>query len=110
MIQDFSGKRVLVTGGGVGIGLGIVRAFARQGAEVAFTYFTHEPDGELLDEPQLRRIGLEVVPRRRLRAEHAFAPFDAVEVDLEDARLAQQVLEHVGDDDLLALAQRRALA
>ena len=25
MIQDFSGKRVLVTGGGVGIGLGIVR-------------------------------------------------------------------------------------
>ena len=50
MIQDFSGKRVLVTGGGVGIGLGIVRAFASQGAKVAFTYFTHEPDGELLDE------------------------------------------------------------
>ena len=50
MVADFNGKRVLVTGGGVGIGLGLVRAFASQGAKVAFTYFSHEPDDALLDE------------------------------------------------------------
>lgn len=48
--MDFSGKRVLVTGGGVGIGLGTVRAFARQGAQVGFTYLSHIPDEALLDE------------------------------------------------------------
>lgn len=50
MILDFTGKKVLVTGGGVGIGLGIVRAFAEHGAQVAFTWFSHEPDDGLLDE------------------------------------------------------------
>jgi NAD(P)-dependent dehydrogenase (short-subunit alcohol dehydrogenase family) len=34
---DFSGARVLVTGGSNGIGLGVARAFAAAGAEVAIT-------------------------------------------------------------------------
>jgi len=34
---DFSGARVLVTGGSGGIGLGIARAFAGAGARVAIT-------------------------------------------------------------------------
>jgi 3-oxoacyl-[acyl-carrier protein] reductase len=34
---DFSGARVLVTGGSNGIGLGVARAFAQAGAEVAIT-------------------------------------------------------------------------
>lgn len=35
--QTLAGRRVIVTGGGVGIGLGIVRHFAAAGAQVAFT-------------------------------------------------------------------------
>lgn len=50
MTAEFNGKRVLITGGGVGIGLGTVRAFAAQGARVGFTYFSHQPDAGLLDE------------------------------------------------------------
>ena len=33
---SLAGKRVIVSGGGTGIGEGIVEAFARQGAAVAF--------------------------------------------------------------------------
>ena len=35
---SFAGKRVIVTGGSRGIGAGIVRAFANEGAKVAFLY------------------------------------------------------------------------
>lgn len=50
MTFDFTDKRVLVTGGGVGIGLGIVKSFAELGARVAFTWNSHRPDDALLDE------------------------------------------------------------
>ena len=44
---SLAGKRVLVSGGGSGIGAGIVEAFARQGAAVAFVDLQTEPS-ELL--------------------------------------------------------------
>lgn len=41
-MDDFTGTRVLVTGGGVGIGAEVALAFARAGADVALTYRSHD--------------------------------------------------------------------
>ncbi|MEU6576455.1 3-oxoacyl-ACP reductase FabG [Streptomyces sp. NPDC046805] len=49
MTKLLEGKTALITGGGVGIGRGIALRFAEQGARVAVTYRTHEPDAELVE-------------------------------------------------------------
>ena len=54
---------------------------------------------------ELRRVPAEMRPRRRLCAIDAAAPFDEVEVELEDALLAQQRLDDHGEIGLGALAQ-----
>ncbi len=45
---SLAGKRVIVSGGGTGIGEGIVEAFARQGAAVAFVDIQDEPSEALV--------------------------------------------------------------
>ncbi len=45
---SLAGKRVLVTGGGSGIGAGIVEGFARQGADVTFFDIAREDSEELV--------------------------------------------------------------
>ena len=53
---------------------------------------------------KLRGADAVVVPRRRFGAEHAVAPFDDVEIDLENALLAPDRFDHQGDDRFLGLA------
>jgi 3-oxoacyl-[acyl-carrier protein] reductase len=48
-LTQFANKVVLVTGGASGIGAATTRAFAREGAKVAFTWITSEADAKAIE-------------------------------------------------------------
>ncbi|MDX1545925.1 MAG: 3-oxoacyl-[acyl-carrier-protein] reductase [Rhodothermales bacterium] len=81
MPLDFSEKTVLVTGGTRGIGRGIVEAFARAGARVAFTFRSSTAEADALKE-QLEADGAEVL---------------VFQGDAADADAAQQAVQGVLD-------------
>lgn len=81
---SLKGKRVVVTGGGSGIGAGIVAGFARQGAEVIFLDVA-EADSRALAE---QLAGSAIAP--------IYTPCDLMDLDALKATLAR-----IGDIDVL---------
>ena len=85
---SLAGKRVLVTGGGSGIGAGIVEGFAVQGADVTFFDIAEEDSRALVE---------------RLKADHRKACFE--HVDLTDIANLQaminRLIERSGAFDIL---------
>lgn len=86
LLQD---KVVLVTGGSRGIGAGIVRRFAENGANVAFTYRS-SADEALAIEAELKEMGVEA------------KAFQSDAASFEQAeQLVKEVLETFGKIDVL---------
>jgi len=83
------GKAALVTGGSRGIGAAIVRRFAEQGADVAFTYRSSAGPAEALAE-ELSSMGVKVKAYQS----------DAANFQSSEA-LAKAVLEEFGKVDIL---------
>lgn len=84
-----TGKTALVTGGSRGIGAAIVRRFAEQGADVAFTYLSSAEKAESIAE-ELRAMGVNAKAYRS----------DASKYDEAEA-LTKAVLEDFGKIDIL---------
>jgi NAD(P)-dependent dehydrogenase (short-subunit alcohol dehydrogenase family) len=62
------GKRVLITGGGSGIGAGIVEAFARQGAKIVFFDLAEEESQALSDRTGARFERLDLTDVKALQS------------------------------------------
>lgn len=87
--MQLSGKRALVTGASHGIGKAIALAFAREGADVAFTYRNRE-EGARDTERQILALGRRAFVRQ------------AEATNLEDCpRVVEEAIGHLGGLDVL---------
>ncbi len=103
-------KRVLVTGGGSGIGAGIVEGFVRQGAQVTFFDIAEADSLALIDDlagagpvPAFRRVDLTDIAALKTAIESAIAdggPFDVLvnNAASDDRHTIEQVDEAYWDN------------
>src|SRR5437899_1291257 len=101
------GKRVLVTGGGSGIGAGIVEAFAAQGCEVTFIDILNGPSEAHAAKTgaTFRRVDLREVGKTRQAIDEIVAergPFDVLVNNAanDDRHSIDEITEDYWDDRL----------
>ena len=84
---SLKGKRVLVTGGGSGIGAGIVEAFASQGCDVIFIDINGSDSEELADRvgAKFLKTDLKDIPATRATIEALIAEGGAIDVLVNNA-------------------------
>ena len=87
-VMEFSGKVVIVTGGGQGIGKGIALNFAQLGANVAIVDLNMETAGKVVKE--IQGLG-----RKAIAVKTDVANFD------ETKNMAKQVIDNLGGIDIL---------
>ena len=90
MPKLLEGKKTIVTGASSGIGKGIARVFAREGADVAFTY-RHNKAGADATAKELQQFGVKVLPIKT----------DVVNTAEIDAMLAETIKQLGGLDILV---------
>ncbi len=107
---SLAGKRVLVTGGGSGIGAGIVEGFVRQGAQVTFFDIAEADSLALIDDlagagpvPAFQRVDLTDITVLKSAIESAIAdggPFDVLvnNAASDDRHTIEQVDEAYWDN------------
>ncbi|KAB8039296.1 SDR family NAD(P)-dependent oxidoreductase [Janthinobacterium aquaticum] len=93
---SLAGKRVIITGGGTGIGVAIVEAFARQGAQVTFLDIATEPSREL----EAKLADLPQPPKFRHCDLTDLAALAATFAEIEaDAGAADILINNAANDD-----------
>lgn len=93
---SLAGKRVIITGGGTGIGVAIVEAFARQGAQVTFLDIATEPSREL----EAKLADLPQPPRFRYCDLTDLAALAATFAEIEaDVGAADILVNNAANDD-----------